>query len=358
MSDAYKLITTVEFSDIVSAILLEEFNSLSQKLGGGTVDDLLNIHKLRGITENLEQYRQVAFSAFRGAVFQREFKKLGKKLIEEECHGKGFLQKTPVIRIHLPKSSSTSYHSDSWYGHTENAFSCWIPLVRGGVCGVFHIAKSLEDSIAAKKKILRAEASLSRINEIAKPFCEPTEANYGQLMIFSSGTMHGTELNEFELSRVSLDFRVVPKSAGFGTKPESNFYSMDDLENRISSENTNIRTKMRYSAVSYSNFCNGVSAKSQLLLATSFAADQGIEIRLNESEIYELGYLPVLRNYIEVDSSINCIICFGLAIFGSNRNLAGEILKAIKNTNKTIIFAAEGIFFDSNTPINDVLSRI
>ncbi len=335
-----------DFRDIV----LRHINAHSNKSGYQSIEKLEDIHTIPEIENNVESYRQVVFESFRSEEFQFVFKAFGGYLIDNYFDGSGLIQKTPTVRIQLPRANSTSYHSDGWYGHGNTVRSFWMPLVDVAPGNTLYMAKDINESRACLDKILLDRASLSEINNIASQACEPFTGEYGDMLSFSSEMVHGAEQNTLGYSRVSFDFRIAPYETDLGTKPRSNFFSRQELEQSdgqvVDAESRDIEL----SGITYSNKCQGISAKAQLMLCSAFAAASDIGVVGNESEILTLNYMPVLRHYLITDTNMgNTVIVFGLEIFEGNVPLAKEVLSLAAENNKHIVFCAQGIVFGRDT---------
>lgn len=313
------------------------------------LESLELMHTLPGIKEDVEHYRQMAFSFFRTDTFQATFRAFGADLIDRYYGGEGMIQRTPTVRIQLPGSMLTSYHTDGWYGHGGEARSFWLPLTKVRKGNTLYMARSVEESRNGTQEILSRRASLDEINSIARVLCDPFEGDFGEFLTFSSGMLHGCEHNSTEDTRFSFDFRIVPGGESLGTKPMSNFYSRQELGNTnidsevatTSSEKPDLKTGITYSAT-----CRGKSAKSQLLLASAYADANSIGIVGNESEILALDYMPVMRSYLEgADSRIDCVVTFGIDIFEGNADLMESIFDVADQTGRSIVFAAEGCHY-------------
>ncbi|MGC6518535.1 MAG: hypothetical protein ACON37_00755 [Candidatus Puniceispirillaceae bacterium] len=343
-----------EIFNNMAELFLREFNALSKLLGGGVVGRLEDVHELEGLRDNNEQYRQIAFRLFDTQEFQALFQSLGRELIQQLGLQSGYLQRKPVIRIQPPGMPSTSFHCDAWYGHSDSAISVWVPLVSKEIADSFTVASSLEVSDSLKAQILEQRVGLSEINNLVAPSCRPLGIGMGSCAIFKSTTLHGANSNQTEFSRVSFDFRISPTDQT-GTKPLSNFYYVDG--DGVHAEQNEGDGRSLLKAMTYSNRCLGVSAKSQLILCSGFAQSIGIDVIANESEIYELDYLPVLRHYIDSEL-INTIVVYGLDIFENNNTLATEIMNLCVDAEKTIIFCAEGFFVSRSEDRDKALARM
>lgn len=100
-------------------------------------------------------------------------------------------QKYPTLRIHIPNGKGVAaYHIDSDYNHPVDEFNIWIP---------FTFAKDTRsiwiESAPGKKDY------------------NPQQVFYGQFLTFEGGKLsHGNEVNMTDETRVSIDFRIIPRS--------------------------------------------------------------------------------------------------------------------------------------------------
>lgn len=320
--------------------------------------DLKDLHKINGIAGNIEKYRQALFSLFRKEEFQTTYKKFGAELIDEHFDGQGLIQKTPTVRIQLPGAESTSYHSDGWYGHGKSVRSFWLPLTKVGPGNTLYIAEDIQHSLDCMRDIISARATLQDINNIAKSICAPFEGDYGDLLSFSSDMIHGANRNSQDTTRVSFDFRIAPKPNDIGTKPLSNFFNRAEL---TSNEETVEKTTntIHFTGITYSNLCNGVSAKSQLMMCAAFCDANNIGIVGNESEIVTFDYLPVLRHYLSSNkTNINSVVVFGVGIFNSDKDLAKSIIETAIRNDIALIFCSESIFLKTQADADSVLKLV
>jgi hypothetical protein len=100
-------------------------------------------------------------------------------------------QRDPTFRCHVADGAATGRrHCDSEYGHQTTELNYWLPLTR--VCG--------SNSLYAE--------SAPGVGDF-----EPFEAQYGEVVRFwGASCMHYTTANDSSSTRVSIDFRVVPRS--------------------------------------------------------------------------------------------------------------------------------------------------
>jgi hypothetical protein len=98
--------------------------------------------------------------------------------------GQFYVQKVPTFRVHLRNSRAVgTWHRDREFGHDPSEVNYWVPLTRAFGSNTLWI--------------------------------ENTEvpASYGDIIVFDGANLlHGNEINDTDISRVSLDFRTIPRA--------------------------------------------------------------------------------------------------------------------------------------------------
>lgn len=106
-------------------------------------------------------------------------------------------QRVPTFRVHLPGNLAVGeHHRDSDYNHNPNAVTFWLPVT--DACGSSSVHIELDGKM------------------------RPTYVPYGHVLVFDSMNLkHGNEVNTTPDSRVSMDFRIIPKSKFIPSDKES-----------------------------------------------------------------------------------------------------------------------------------------
>jgi hypothetical protein len=102
-----------------------------------------------------------------------------------------FLYQTkPTIRFHLPGNYAVgSWHKDSNFNHDPNEINVFLPITKAFGHNTFWIE-----------------------SKPAKGDYQPVEAQYGDFVTFDGANCtHGNYVNDTGVSRVSFDFRILPK---------------------------------------------------------------------------------------------------------------------------------------------------
>ena len=334
-------------------LIFEKIKNYSKLNNNINLKKLEELHKNKDAKQNVEIYRQICFDTFRSKIFQNLYKKFGIFLIKKYFDQNALLQKTPTVRIHLPGEKCTPYHSDSWYGHGKTVKTFWVPLTLVNKDNTLYVSNKFKESLKLMENIEKIKPKYPDIYKLSKKICKPLEGGYGDLFIFSSQLIHGTEVSKKSNTRISFDFRIAKNKNDLGIKPLSNYYKFNELKLQKMNKQKNLI------GLYYTNLCNGISAKTQIQVSNLFCNENHIKIKGGDSEILPLKYLPVLKNYItDKTLKINCIVLFGIDIFNSDKKIAKEILYLSLKYKIKLIFCNENIFFDSKNDIDKILKMI
>lgn len=146
-------------------------------------------------TDNNTALHDILYRIFSGGDFLPTYRKFVQRLqaiIGEEL----VFQKKPTFRIHLPGNLSVgNYHRDRDYSHPIEEINVWVPVTNA-----------------------RGTATIWMESEYEKNDFQPKELKIGEFLVFDSGLKHGNEINKEGYTRVSFDFRVIPKSLYSGSE--------------------------------------------------------------------------------------------------------------------------------------------
>lgn len=123
--------------------------------------------------------------------FLKEYDKLIKDFIRPLYTEQIVYQKKPTFRIHMPGNVAVGeFHKDKDYSHSSNELNYWLPFTKAFDTNTVWIESE----------------------ENKKDF-KPYELEYGQILVFQGAILeHGNKPNQTDVSRVSIDFRVMPFS--------------------------------------------------------------------------------------------------------------------------------------------------
>ena len=146
-------------------------------------------------------------------------KKIISPLFSEEI----YYQVVPTFRFHFPNQKGYEwqdrYHTDIMLGHPPYEFNLWIPFTN--VYGTnsmrlmpFTESKKVIESCNKDFELFAEKTQYDEafIHELRKN-SSPLEMNYGDFIIFDPRCLHCTQYNDTKDTRISMDIRIIMKSA-------------------------------------------------------------------------------------------------------------------------------------------------
>jgi hypothetical protein len=140
-------------------------------------------------------------------------------LTADVVHGDCLFQATPTIRFHFPRQEGFAwqprFHSDVMLGHPPQEINVWLPLCRTRGASSMRITP-LEPSIALLTACdfdFERFAQGVQVDPALQQRCQaesaPVELSYGEFIAFDPRCLHATQYNDSDMTRISLDFRVI-----------------------------------------------------------------------------------------------------------------------------------------------------
>ncbi len=288
------------------------------------------------------------YAFLKGDTFMAAYRQYLKEAIAPRIAGDFFYQKTPGVRIHLPKTRTVQYHTDVWYGHGENVLNFWIPLTHSYGSNSIYVA-SLDDSIREVAALEHAKAEMGEINTRLANVCSPLDIDVGETYCFCARVVHGTEQNQTAETRVSLDYRLLLKDDDPGSKMISDYY--ESSESWGSTPPSEKVGPSAFAAASYlfpkHGFTKHVSAYQQRLLVTDFAEKNSISIVTEETEIKTMPHHPTLLALAGGSGTHrnDSVVLYSVMCLPEDLSDRQKIYKAARETATTLFFANEGLTF-------------
>ena len=100
-------------------------------------------------------------------------------------------QRIPTFRVHQPHNIAVAaFHCDKEYSHVSDEVNIFLPLTEA-----------------------KGNNTIWVESEEGKADYKPMEANYGDFWVWDGANLtHGNKVNDSDVCRVSIDFRILPKS--------------------------------------------------------------------------------------------------------------------------------------------------
>ncbi len=127
------------------------------------------------------------------------------------------MQTMPNLRVHRPGQNTTvPFHSDTLYGHSHLEVNYWLALTKAeGSNSLWMVPDKYTGELHER---LRAGMSLDEFNRHSQSLAEPIEAAAPGLFTFCCSQIHGSVLNTTPATRMSLDFRKLPRGVSPSVK--------------------------------------------------------------------------------------------------------------------------------------------
>lgn len=133
-----------------------------------------------------------------------------------------YWQVTPTFRVFFADSKGypgkTSYHNDIMLGHNPREINVFLPLTSCEASRSLLLAplsKSLDLLRPYHNDYARFAEDVQSSDDVqqrCESICSPLKMEVGEILVFDSRCIHAGPENRTEKSRVTVDFRLLPKS--------------------------------------------------------------------------------------------------------------------------------------------------
>ena len=140
-------------------------------------------------TDQKTVYHKKFYKASHQTNFYDVYKSFIEEFVKPIVNEKFLYQRIPTFRVHQPSNLAVAaFHKDSDYSHSEHEINFYLPLTKAW-----------------------GNNTIWTESEVGKKDYNPIEANVGELWMWNGANLlHGNKINDTGVSRVSVDFRVLP----------------------------------------------------------------------------------------------------------------------------------------------------
>jgi hypothetical protein len=146
---------------------------------------------------------------------QSEYRRLAAVLGPLFCDEPYVVQAVPTFRIHFPGSRAVGEaHTEMMYGHQAGEITFWVPLTKARYTNTVWIADRVQGWDSRTYSALVKEGRFDEADEtLPEPVkMYPVNLDPGEVLVFDSvHRVHGNFRSAERWTRVSLDFRVMPR---------------------------------------------------------------------------------------------------------------------------------------------------
>lgn len=252
-------------------------------------------------------------------------------------------QRKPGVRIQLPSGKTVQYHTDEWYGHGPDVINCWLPLTDAYGTNTLQVA-ALADSVCEVKRLEAQQLSMSEMNDHLAAFVKPVETSYGHTFIFNAQCVHGTVPNTTSVTRVSIDFRLLPEGGDGGSKSLSEYYEEAVPSRSVPASEAQALKATAYIYPRY-GFTRYISPANQRLVVSAFARARSVELVAEETEIKTMAHHPILLDLARGKGihDVFATVLFSVLCLPETEQYRRRILDEAIRAKVTLFFANEDL---------------
>jgi sporadic carbohydrate cluster 2OG-Fe(II) oxygenase/sporadic carbohydrate cluster protein (TIGR04323 family) len=265
------------------------------------VKELEKLH-LQVIPEELSQIRKHFHKASTRIDFMKMVDKFMEKYVPQRICGKKYLiQRYPTLRIVEPNQSKKSrrlfFHQGIWVGNGKGLRTIWMPFTE---CYESNSMQMLPLLISKKitKECIENRWSLDKFEEECLKHSFPITLNYGQCHLFFQEHIHGNVNNETNITRVSMDIRILVEGEPYNRKlPGGYFRFPGDYRSDVLEDNSG-KHFITYDCWS-SQYTKNIPLPMQRNLIDVYCEKNKIKYSDSQFENEYLDWCPSLQHFIK-----------------------------------------------------------
>jgi len=264
------------------------------------------------------------------------------------------IQKAVNIRIVIPDQVKAgrllTFHKDGWVGNGMGVKNIWVPITKSFDTNSLQILTS-DDSDIISKKCLDERWSSDKLQEECKKVCTPLQIDTDEVFLFSSNNIHGNVNNDTDVTRVSMDFRILIKGESFYRKLPAGYFRMkgDSFEELKPDLNRDWVTYAGWN----SKHTKFIPAPLQRLFLNNYIKKLNIKSIDYKFELEFMDWMPNLHDYVE-QKSIGGIVVYSLYSLPDDPFLRYKLLKSALDNDSHILFANEDIYFKDQKDLEKI----
>lgn len=264
------------------------------------VTELETLH-LQVTPEELSQIRKHFHKSSTRKDFMRMVDDFMSKYISQRiCDKRYLIQRYPTLRIVEPnqakKSRRLAFHQGIWVGNGKGLRTVWMPFTK---CYESNSMQMLPLGISRKitKQCIRNRWSLEKFEEESLKHSFPVTLNYGQCHLFFQEHIHGNVNNETDITRVSMDIRVLIEGEPYHRRLPGGYLRFPgDYRSDISEDNTG-RYFITYDCWS-SKYTKNIPLPMQRDVIDFYCEKNKISYSDSQFENEYLDWCPSLQHFI------------------------------------------------------------
>ena len=266
------------------------------------------------------------------------------------------IQRYFTIRIVIPDQASKgrllAFHQGIWVGNGLGLRTIWTPFTKVYDTNSMYVAP-YEDSRNITKNTYLNKWDYDKIQSECGKYSKPISLEPGDTYLFQQEHIHGNFNNNTEITRWSMDGRILPKGGHYHRKlPGGYFRFLGERESSIEVDTNKLW-------VSYAGwntkFSNEIPLPMQRATINQYCDKFGIEINDYQFESEYCDWQPGLEKYI-TGLGIQGIVLCSIYCLPDDKQRRLELLELAVDNNVELHFANELNFVKTKEDIQKIES--
>jgi sporadic carbohydrate cluster protein (TIGR04323 family) len=251
------------------------------------------------------------------------------------------LQRQFTIRMVIPNQEKAgrllAFHQGIWVGNGIGLHTIWTPFTKCYDSNSMWIM-GWDESHRITQQAYDEKWSYDRLQEECAKHSWPVTLDPGQAHLFQQHHIHGNFNNETNITRWSMDGRILFKGGCYGRKLPGGYFRFPGERDDVRPVDSN-KTWITYAGWN-SKFSNAIPLPMQRHIIDPYCAKHGIKINDYQFENEFLDWFPGLEKYI-TGYNVNGIVMCSIYCLPDNPFLRHKILKLAVDNNVELHFANE-----------------
>lgn len=245
-----------------------------------------------------------------------------------------YVQRHPTFRVQQPGAKSVSFHTDDLSsGHGAQIANFWVALSDVNSLNGLHLVAPTQ-SQKLLNDFKKQKWSLEELDRRARDVAEAKPLSAGEAICFSNRVLHGTVANDSPETRVSIDFRCLPREADPGTRILG--YEFVEFPPKASKREPTPVTSVIFQSGNVSH----IGHQAQREVIHDFARRRGFRVIRETSEWHHLDHYPVLEELLMTPDPAPVLI-FSHSSFAWGSEKGARLADMIKQYGSEVYFCLE-----------------
>jgi len=274
------------------------------------IESLETIHKVLSATEITELSRHLQ-SVCNSKEFidkvDQYYNDIVPDLIDQDEY---MIQRFFTVRLVIPNQGKVGrllqFHKDEWTGNGIGILTVWTPITKCYESNSMQIVDTAQSDRISNSCIAERWDN-DKIQEECLKYAQPVNLTPGEVFLFQQHHMHGNINNDTDITRWSMDGRILPKGGEYHRKLPGGYFRFigEQIDDRV------IDTSKDY--ISYAGWNNkwssGIPLPMQRATINKYCNDNNIKINDYQFENEFLDWYPALEKFITGYNVQGIVMC-------------------------------------------------